>query len=187
MRLRNLAMFLREENKMGLLNTILQRRSVRKYTAEAIADETLERILQAGLLAPTSKDRKPCEFYVIREKGILKELSEVKKAGGGFLAECDVAIAVFGDSAKADTWIEDCSIAMAYMNLMAAEEAVGSCWCQIHLRSSAYGTDAEQEVRKILSVPETYRIVGILALGIAAKETQAHVLSEADFSKVHRV
>ena len=66
---------------------MLHRRSVRKYTAEPIPEEKLEKILQAGLLAPTSKNRKPCEFYVVRDKAVLKQLSEAKKLGAGMLSE----------------------------------------------------------------------------------------------------
>lgn len=172
---------------MDLLNTILQRRSIRKFTEEPVSDEKIKRILQAGLLAPTSQNRKPCEFYVIRRKSVLEDLSKAKQMGAAFLADCDVAIAVFGNSMKADTWIEDCSIAMSYMNLMAAEQGVGSCWCQIHLRSSLHGEDAEKNVREILSVPEECRIVGILALGTSAKNIQPHSLSDADTSKIHEI
>lgn len=171
---------------MELLDIILKRRSVRKYSQEPVTEDKLERILEAGLLAPTSRNRKPCEFYVIRDKAILKELSKAKEAGAEMLSECDVAVAVFGDSEKTDTWIEDCSIAMSYMNLMAVEQGVGSCWCQIHLRSSASGEEAEMKVRNILAVPETYRMVGILALGMFEKETLPHKLDEIDILKIHR-
>lgn len=170
---------------MELLDLMLRRRSVRKYTDAPVPEEKLEKILQAGLLAPTSQNRKPCEFYVVRDKAVLNQLSKVKKMGADMLCECDAAIAVFGDSRKADTWIEDCSIAMSFMHLMATEQGVGSCWVQIHLRSSLLGKDAEAEVRKILSVPEHYRIVGILALGIPAKESQMHTLDDVDYAKVH--
>ena len=170
---------------MELLDIMLHRRSVRKYTAEPIPEEKLEKILQAGLLAPTSKNRKPCEFYVVRDKAVLKQLSEAKKLGAGMLSECDAAIAVFADSKKADTWIEDCSIAMSFMHLMAAEQGVGSCWVQIHLRSSSLGKDAEAGVRTVLSVPEHYRIVGILAFGMPAKESQPHTLEDLDQTKIH--
>ena len=170
---------------MELLDIMLHRRSVRKYTAEPIPEEKLEKILLAGLLAPTSKNRKPCEFYVVRDKAVLKQLSEAKKLGAGMLSECDSAIAVFADSKKADTWIEDCSIAMSFMHLMAAEQGVGSCWVQIHLRSSSLGKDAEAGVRPVLSVPAHYRIVGILALGMPAKESQPHTLEDLDQTKLH--
>ena len=100
---------------MELMDTILKRRSIRKYTGEDIPEETLRQILQAGLLAPTSRNLKPREFYVVKDKDTLRKLSAAKSAGGGMLAQCSAAIAVFGDSEKADTWVEDCSIAMSFM------------------------------------------------------------------------
>ena len=41
---------------MELMDTLLKRRSIRKYTGEVIPEETLQRILQAGLLVPTSRN-----------------------------------------------------------------------------------------------------------------------------------
>ena len=172
---------------MALLDIILKRRSVRKYTGDVIPEEKLEKILQAGLLAPTGKNQKPCEFYTVRDRELLKALSQAKSGGGAMLADCAAAIVAAGDGEKADTWVEDCSIAMSFMHLMAAEQGVGSCWCQIHLRKGADGTDAEAQVRRILSIPEKYRIVGILALGIAEQEPAPHTVEEADWNKVHRL
>lgn len=170
---------------MELIDVILNRRSIRKYKDEDISEEILEKILQAGLLAPTSKNRKPCEFYVVRDKDTLRKLAKAKTLGGGMLAECNTAIVVIGDSEKADTWIEDSSIALSYMNLMAVNLGVGSCWCQIHLRSTLSGKDAEENVREILSLPDKYRIVGILSLGIPDEGREPNGLEDADFTKVH--
>ena len=172
---------------MELMDVILKRRSIRKYTGEDIPEETLRQILQAGLLAPTSRNLKPWEFYVVRDKDTLRKLSAAKNAGGGMLAQCSAAIAVFGDGEKADTWVEDCSIAMSFMMLMAEEKGVGSCWVQIHFRKDAAGKAAEENVREILAVPAGFRIAGILALGIPAEEAKAHEPSDADWSKVHRI
>ena len=172
---------------MELMDTILKRRSIRKYTGEDIPEETLRQILQAGLLAPTSRNLKPWDFYVVKDKATLRKLSAAKNAGGGMLAQCSAAIAVFGDSEKADTWVEDCSIAMSFMMLMAEEQGVGSCWVQLHFRTDETGTSAEENVKKLLSVPERYRIAGLLALGFPAEEAKPHTLEEADWSKVHRI
>ena len=170
---------------MELLDIMLKRRSVRKYTNEEIPQEKLEKILQAGLLAPTSRNLKPCEFHVIRDKEVLRRLAQAKNAGGAMLADCGAAIAVFADSQKADTWIEDCSIAMSFMHLMAAKQGVGCCWCQIHLRKTAEGSDAESRVREILAVPQHYGIVGILSLGMPEKEAPPHKIEELDPAKIH--
>ena len=169
---------------MELYDVLLKRRSIRKYTSEEIPEENLKKIIEAGLLAPTSRNKKPCRFYVIKDKEILLKLSEAKASGAGMLAECAEAIAVFADSEKADTWIEDSAIALSYMNLMAVDQGIGSCWCQIHLRSSKQGEDAESCVRGILSVPKNYRIVGILALGIPNEDPAPHSDNDIDWSKV---
>lgn len=170
---------------MELYDVILKRRSIRSYSSEEIPEDALNSIIEAGLLAPTSRNRKPCEFYVIRDKALLKSLSEVKPAGGAMLAECAAAIVVMGDSDKSDTWIEDSSIALTYMQLMATDLGVGSCWCQIHLRGSRDGSDAESCVRRLLSAPDNYRIVGILALGMPESEPAPHSAEDADWNKVH--
>ncbi len=103
------------------------------------------------------------------------------------IADCAAAVAVFGDTEKADTWVEDCSIAMSFMMLAAEERDIGNCWVQFHFRKDADGKDAEANVREILSVPDRYRIAGILALGIPAEKAEPHTPDDADWNKVHRV
>ena len=76
---------------------------------------------------------------------------------------------------------------MSFMMLMAEEQGIGNCWVQIHLRSDADGNDAEQNVRKILSGPEKFRVVGILSLGIPAEKAEPYTIDEADMSKVHTI
>lgn len=169
---------------MELLDAMLKRRSVRKFKDDDISDEKLEKILQAGLLAPTSRNLKPCEFIVIKDKLILDKLSESKAHGGEFLRNCNLAIAVFADSEKADTWVEDASIALSFMHLMACDQGLGSCWCQMHLRSSKDGVDAEETARKLLDMEDKFRLVGILGLGISKKEPKAYKLDDLDLSKV---
>lgn len=169
---------------MELMDAMCKRRSIRQYTDEAIPADKLERILQAGLIAPTSMNRKPCEFIVVRDKAMLKKLSQVKEFGSAMIADCNAAIVVIASEQKADTWIEDSSIALSYMSLMATDLGIGNCWCQIHLRKTGEGQDAESAVRQLLKLADEYRIVGILPLGIPAVEMKPHTWDEADFAKV---
>ena len=118
---------------------------------------------------------------------LAEKLSKAKAAGAAFLDSADAAVAVFADPDKADTWIEDSSIALAFMNLMAQEQEIGSCWIQIHMRKGADGSDAEANVRRIIGTPDNYRIVGILGLGIPAESKPARTDEELDFSKVHEI
>ncbi len=172
---------------MELTDILLRRRSVRQYSGEPIPETTLRRILNAGLLAPTSRNLKPCLFTVVRDKTALEALSRVKAAGGAFLGDADAAVVVSADAEKSDTWIEDCSIALTCMHLAAAEAGVGSCWVQIRLRKDRDGGDAEDNVRRILGLKDTFRTVGILALGTPAAEPEPHAPGEADPGKIRFV
>ncbi len=170
---------------MELMGVMLNRRSIRQYKKETIPADKLKRILQAGLIAPTSMNRKPCEFIVVQDKPMLKKLSEVKEFGSAMIADSSAAIVVIASEQKADTWIEDSSIALSYMSLMATDLGIGNCWCQVHLRKTSEGKDAESAVRELLSLVDEYRIVGILPLGIPAVEMKPHTWDEADFAKVN--
>ncbi len=170
---------------MDFTDILLKRKSVREYSGEDISKDQLNKILEAGLLAPTSRNLKPCNFLIVSNKDTLKKLSEVKEHGSKFLADADKAIVVVADSQLADTWIEDSSIALGYMHLMASSIDVGSCWIQIRLRKSSDGEDAEKLVRDIVKIDDFYRIVGILALGMPKDEIKGHTLDDIDKNKVH--
>lgn len=163
---------------------MFKRRSTRKFRDEDISKDDLDLILHSALLAPTSMNRKPCNFMVVERKETLKELSECKDMGAGLIAGANKAIVVIADSMVADTWIEDSSIALTYMHLMATELDIGSCWVQTHLRSKD-GKDSEEVVRDILKIDSHYRIVGMLALGYSDDIPQAHDESDLDKSKIH--
>ena len=60
------------------MEEIYKRRSIRKYIDKEISDEILQKILKAGMNAPSAKNTKPYEFLVIRNKQNLKKLASVK-------------------------------------------------------------------------------------------------------------
>ena len=168
---------------MNLTDILLNRRSVRQSAAEPTPEDTLREILTAGLLAPTSRNLKPCRFTVVRDKSVLEALSRAKAAGGAFLKDAGAAVVVSADAELADTWIEDCSIALTCMHLAAAEAGLGSCWVQIHLRRDRDGAEAEENVRRILGLDDRFRTVGILSLGMPAASPEPHTAEEADFGQ----
>lgn len=170
---------------MEFKDLLLKRRSVRKFTDADVTKDQLNQILQAGLLAPTSRNRKPCNFLVVSNRETLKELSEVKEHGSKFLDDANKAIVVIANTLVADTWIEDSSIALSFMHLMASDIGVGSCWIQIHMRKSADGEDAEKLVRDIVKIDDYFRIVGILALGIPDGDINPHSLEDIDKTNIH--
>ncbi len=169
-------------NEMELLELLKNRRSVRKYTDEHISNEALEKILQAGLLAPAGRGIKHVEFAVTRDKKALESLSKVKAGGAGMLKAADAAIAVAGDTEKSITWIEDCSIAMTLMQLEASAQSVGSCWVQCRGRQNAEGADTEALIRAMFDIPERYGVLAVLSLGMPDECPEPRELPEVKAS-----
>lgn len=171
---------------MELLDMMEKRRSIRSYTEEKVEEEKLTKILQAGLLSASGKAIRPWEFIVVREKETLQSLAKCRVAGSKMLEEADCAVVVLGDSDKSDVWIEDCSVAMANMHLMADALGVGSCWVQGRLREAPDGRMAEDYVRDLLKFPENYKLEAILSLGMPKRSMPAHTLEELPMEKIHR-
>ena len=169
---------------MEFMDVLLNRRSTRKFSDEKITKDELDRILKAGLLAPSSMNRKPVNFLVVERKETLSQLANAKDHGSQLIAGADKAIVVIADTMVADTWCEDSSIALTYLHLAATDLGIGSCWVQIHMRKKD-GVYAEEVVRDILKVDDHYRIAGILALGNIESQPEPHTVDDLDKSKVH--
>ena len=58
------------------MELIKKRRSVREFTDQEISDSDIQKILEAGVAAPSAKNQQPWEFIVIKDKTILNKLSE---------------------------------------------------------------------------------------------------------------
>ena len=170
---------------MELFDVLLNRRSVRQYTGERVPGDKLEKILQAGLLSPSGKSRKPWEFVVVQEKETLRKLSRCREGAAKMLENAGCAIVVFADIGKTDVWTEDCAIAMSNMHLMADHLGLGSCWIQGRLRVAEDGKTTEETCRELLSVPDHYVLEAILSVGILKEHPPAHTLAEIEMDKVH--
>ena len=170
---------------MELLDMMLHRRSVRQYIPGEIPEEDLLKILQAGLLSASSKAIRPGELIVVRNPETLQALSGCRTAPVKMLQEGACAIAVVADAAKIDVWVEDCSIVMNNMHLMADALGYGSCWVQCRLREAIDGRSTEEYVRDILHFPESHHLEAILALGVIDTHPAPRTLDKLRMDKVH--
>ena len=64
------------QNKMNFYEVINKRRTIRQFEQEEIPKEVLERIINAGLKAPSGGGKKDCELIVITEKDIILDLAK---------------------------------------------------------------------------------------------------------------
>lgn len=169
---------------------IMNRRSKRIYTDEPLPEFSLDIILNAGLLAPTGRNLRPAEIIVVRDRVMLDHLAEAKTAGSAMLKNAKAALVVVGDAEKSDTWIEDCSIMMSYMQLAAENFGVGNCWIQIRGRESQKVVDGVRQssaeyVREALSIPANYQPLAMLSVGMSDEVRPRHSIEEVDPAMVH--
>jgi len=141
------------------------RRSIRKYKIQEIEKDKIEKLMEAALLSPSSKARYPCEFIFVNDKDLLAKLSQSKPHGSAFLANAPLGIVVTADPAKSDVWIEDASIATAFILLAAEELGLGACWIQIRKRKYSETIDSEEYIRKVLSIPDNKRVLAMVGVG----------------------
>ncbi len=169
-----------------MLDLLYKRRSIRKFTDQVIEEEKIDRIMQAALLAPSSKSKYPCEFIVVDQKELNEKLSECKPHGASFLKSTPVSIVIAGDIDKSDVWIEDCSIAASYVQIQAEKEGLGSCWIQIRERPHDIQKSSELYIQECLNMPSNIKILAIIALGykegVKAGRDKTHLKRE----KIHK-
>ncbi|MDR0575456.1 MAG: nitroreductase family protein [Tannerella sp.] len=163
---------------------IIARRSTRKFTERQISAEDVQKLLQAALLAPTSKNCKSWEFVAVENKDMLKQLSVSKNSGSAFLEGCTLAVIVLGDKSATDIWVEDAAIAATYMQLQAEDLGVGSCWC--HIRNRSLGEmSSEQYVRDLLHIPDNFGVLCIIGFGYKDQERKPNDLARLTWEKIH--
>ncbi|MBQ2860693.1 MAG: nitroreductase family protein, partial [Peptococcaceae bacterium] len=146
-----------------MLDLLLHRRSIRKFTSEPVAEADLQKILQAGLLSPSGRNKTPWEFVVVQDKASLQALGKCRHPEQPFLPDTPLAIVVLGDTSATDVWIEDCAIAMTIMQLEAEILGLGSCWVQVRNRmAQGENQTADAYIKTLLSVPDYYEVLAVL-------------------------
>jgi nitroreductase len=170
----------------GIMLELLQsRRSIRKFQDEALEPQQIDALKEAVLRSPSSRGRNPWEFIFVDDKRLLKKLSVAKAHGAEFIGDAAMAIVICANPEVCDVWIEDCSIASFIAHITAHSLGLGSCWVQIRLRSRDDGQDSEAYVRETLGIPETLRILSIVAVGKPAQKLRPVAKEKLDWGKIH--
>jgi len=149
---------------MDFYDVIRKRRSIRAYQKRPVEDDKLQRILQAGRLAPTARNRQQFKIIVVTDaatRGALADGSDQP-----FLAQAPVVLAVVGLTPDAlmhcriPTDPVDCAIVSDHLILAATAEGLGTCWI---------GHFDQDACRRALGVPDAARIIELVPLGYAAE------------------
>ncbi|MFI3260645.1 MAG: nitroreductase family protein [bacterium] len=149
------------------MNEIYKRRSIRSYNESVIDNADILKLVKAGMNAPSAKNSRPSEFIIIDNKEVLKSLSNITPHMF-MLNKCDKAIVVFGNE-KTEYWQQDMSATTQNILLEATSLNISTCWMGI-----APIEEYENEVRKVLSIPEDKRVLSVISLGYTDKEKESN-------------
>lgn len=142
---------------MELFEAIEKRRSVRDYVPVDIPRAHLERIVDAGRLAPSGHNAQPLEYIVITDKQLIAELAKVQNCIG----EASAVIAIVADPEVSKFWLEDASAAAENMLLAIVDLGYASVWVEGTLEPK------EEWAKDLLEVSIGKRLPIMLPLGKA--------------------
>jgi len=187
---------MKDNNRTAVLDAIMTRRSVRNYADRQIPDDIVNRIIRAGIQAPTALNLQPWAFVVVQDRAFLDQVSAycvpimlegMKQSRGGMSDEFRALLSTEGYSiyyhaptvimvvGRAESRFReiDCSLCAENMMLAAHALGIGSCW--IGSTEVAYGNP---ELMQGFGIPEGYSPVGTIAFGYPAEEPAAHGRNE---------
>ncbi len=147
---------------METWDAITSRRNVRAFEDRPLADADLDRILEAGRRAPSSRNWQPWDFVVVTDREQLVELSKVWR-GGGHVAESAATIALIAprtdDPGERDRAQYDLGQATMAMLIAAADLGIGT----------GHSAVADQQLaRKVLGFPEDRYAAYLIDVGYPA-------------------
>jgi nitroreductase len=160
-----------------VLEPILDRRSIRKYTAEPVSDAAIEQILEAARLAPSGSNTQPWHFIVVRSEAQRRALAEVSHRQT-WMVEAPVHVVCVGDIRcrlpayegpaldeasglpELKQVIRDMAIAVEHLVLEATTLGLGTCWI-------AWFTQAD--IRPVLGIPGDKFVLAVVTIGHPAE------------------
>jgi len=148
------------------IQTLLNRRSVRKFKLDQITDEELNTILETGKYAPSGHNSQSPLFVVIQNKEILKKISKmnavIRECKGDPYYGAPTVIIVLANS-ETHTPVEDGSLALGNMANAAYALGLGSCW--INHEKEMFANEEGKALLREWDIEEKYIGVGALSLG----------------------
>jgi nitroreductase len=133
---------------------------VRKFTTEPVADEIIEKILEAGRWAPSGLNNQPWRFGIITDAGLKKEISKLTRYSNVVLG-AQVLIAVFLDTDQSyhrEKDIQGIGACLQNMLLEVHSLGLGAVWLGEIIKSN-------EEIKRLLGLGRELELMAVIALG----------------------
>lgn len=153
---------------MDGLEAIYTRRSIRKFVLKDIPDDAVNKILKAGMAAPTAGNQQPWQFIVVRSREMLDKIVDANPYSKQMLPDVPVAIMVCFDKNREkyeNRWQMDCANATLNMLLAAHMLGYGGLWLEIY--------PIEERIKQLqqsFGIPESVIPFSLVTIGHAAEK-----------------
>ncbi len=151
-------------NEADVLDMIKKRRSIRKYTDQAVTDEQIRQLLEAAMAAPSASNIQPWEFVVVKDSELKTQLAQTHR-WSYMAADAAVVFVVCGNERASRHWVEDASAATENLLLAATALDLGAVWVAVYA-----STDREAHVRRVLTIPGEMRVLCLVPVGHPAEQ-----------------
>ncbi|MCK9618122.1 MAG: nitroreductase family protein [Lentimicrobiaceae bacterium] len=157
---------------MDAMQVLLERRSIRKFTTETIAEPLINKLLEAAMFAPSSMNKQPWHFIVVRERAFLDQIPSLHPHAK-MIYKAPLVIIICGDSTIEPIEAYNAiNCAAATQNLLLAAYALelGGVWLGVYPNAERL-----ENIRKLFSLPDTIIPVSMVAIGYPdEKKEQPH-------------
>ena len=158
-----------------ILENMKTRRSVRRYLPDAVPQELLDKVIEAGLYAASGRGRQSAIIVEVTDRDLRDRLMRMNAAimgreGTDPFYGAPAILLVLADK-QAPTYLYDGSLAMGNMMLAAHALGLGSCW--IHRAKEEFESDEGKEILRELGIEGDCEGIGHLAVGYADGEYPA--------------
>lgn len=154
---------------MDCLQTLMSRRSIRRYKADPVKDSDILTILEAARMAPSAGNLQPCSFVVVRDPATRARI-QAAAFGQELLSTAPVVIVVcveperssyYGERGMTYYCMLDGANATENILLAACALGYGSCWM---------GGFNEAQIKEAINLPDNMRVVSLVPLGVADED-----------------
>ncbi len=154
---------------MEFKEIVATRRSIRKFNQQAIERDTLKRVIQAAIAAPSSRNSHSTSFIVVEGAERMERLAQMRDYGSSFLKSAPAAILVVADPTKTDLSQVNAAIAATTLLYAATEEGLAACWVHVEgrpqLKDQPDGAEAIEVVREVADIPDNCYVLCAIAIG----------------------
>ena len=170
---------------MGIYETIISRRTIRKFKQEKIDPEILKKIVNAGRLAPSAANLQPLEYLIIDDEELKKKVFPNLAWAGYIKPEGDPGenerpaayIIILADKKINPAPERDIGASVENMNLTSQEEGIGCCWI---------GAFKAKEINNIINVPANLSAELILAMGYPLEKPESEDMERGSSIKYYK-